>query len=68
MIYIQVVRLSVATQDLPNSVICNVHGVNPKLLKIGEKIAADKELGQISCSYKARYSTLISVCDQPICA
>ncbi|KAL1331848.1 digalactosyldiacylglycerol synthase 1, chloroplastic-like [Arachis hypogaea] len=42
----KVLRLSAATQDLPRSVICNVHGVNPKFLKIGEKIAADKELGQ----------------------
>ncbi|KAJ1384791.1 putative digalactosyldiacylglycerol synthase 1, chloroplastic [Sesbania bispinosa] len=42
----KVLRLSAATQDLPKSVICNVHGVNPKFLKIGEKIAADRELGQ----------------------
>lgn len=46
MIYVQVLRLSAATQDLPKSVICNVHGVNPKFLKIGEKIAAERELGQ----------------------
>lgn len=46
MIYIQVLRLSAATQDLPNSIICNIHGVNPKFLKIGENIAADRELGQ----------------------
>lgn len=42
----QVLRLSAATQDLPKSVICNVHGVNPKFLKIGEKIAAEMERGQ----------------------
>ncbi|CAK8544148.1 unnamed protein product [Lathyrus sativus] len=42
----KVLRLSAATQDLPNSVICNVHGVNPKFLKIGEMIAAERELGQ----------------------
>ncbi|KAL5180239.1 Digalactosyldiacylglycerol synthase 1, chloroplastic [Glycine soja] len=42
----KVVRLSAATQDLPKSIICNVHGVNPKLLKIGEKIVAVRELGQ----------------------
>ncbi|KAG5068917.1 hypothetical protein JHK85_001294 [Glycine max] len=41
-----VVRLSAATQDLPKSIICNVHGVNPKLLKIGENIVAVRELGQ----------------------
>ena len=46
MIYIQVVRLSAATQDLPKSVIFNVRGVNPKLLKIGEMIVAYRELGQ----------------------
>ncbi|KAJ8574199.1 hypothetical protein K7X08_026004 [Anisodus acutangulus] len=33
----KVLRLSAATQDLPRSVVCNVHGVNPKFLKIGEK-------------------------------
>ncbi|KHN06035.1 digalactosyldiacylglycerol synthase 1, chloroplastic-like [Glycine soja] len=42
----KVVRLSAATQDLPKSIICNVHGVNPKLLKIGENIVAVRELGQ----------------------
>lgn len=33
--YVQVIRLSAATQDYPNSIICNVHGVNPKFLEIG---------------------------------
>ncbi|KAJ7971678.1 Digalactosyldiacylglycerol synthase 1, chloroplastic [Quillaja saponaria] len=42
----KVLRLSAATQDLPKSVICNVHGVNPKFLKVGEKIATDRELEQ----------------------
>lgn len=46
LIYFQVLRLSAATQDLPKSVVCNVHGVNPKFLKIGESIAAERELGQ----------------------
>ncbi|WOL04684.1 hypothetical protein Cni_G13406 [Canna indica] len=32
----KVVRLSAATQDLPRSIICNVHGVNPKFLEIGK--------------------------------
>uniref|UniRef100_A0A6N2NCZ4 Digalactosyldiacylglycerol synthase n=1 Tax=Salix viminalis TaxID=40686 RepID=A0A6N2NCZ4_SALVM len=41
----KVLRLSAATQDLPKSVICNVHGVNPKFLKIGEKVAAERNLG-----------------------
>ena len=34
---LQVIRLSAATQDYPNSIICNVHGVNPKFLEIGQK-------------------------------
>ncbi|KAJ8615481.1 hypothetical protein MRB53_034853 [Persea americana] len=42
----KVLRLSAATQDLPKSVICNVHGVNPKFLKVGERVAAERELGQ----------------------
>ena len=36
-IIFQVIRLSAATQDYPKSVICNVHGVNPKFLEIGKK-------------------------------
>ncbi|PAN38053.1 hypothetical protein PAHAL_7G143200 [Panicum hallii] len=42
----KVLRLSAATQDLPRSVVCNVHGVNPKFLNIGEKIAAERKCGQ----------------------
>ena len=34
---LQVIRLSAATQDYPRSIICNVHGVNPKFLEIGKK-------------------------------
>ncbi|XVF73253.1 hypothetical protein PTKIN_Ptkin12aG0186700 [Pterospermum kingtungense] len=33
----KVIRLSAATQDYPRSIICNVHGVNPKFLKTGKK-------------------------------
>lgn len=55
MIFIQVLRLSAATQDLPKSVICNVHGVNPKFLKIGEKVAAERELGQEAFSKGAYF-------------
>ncbi|XP_057980561.1 digalactosyldiacylglycerol synthase 2, chloroplastic [Malania oleifera] len=33
----KVIRLSAATQDLPRSAICNVHGVNPKFLEIGKR-------------------------------
>ncbi|KAJ4979118.1 hypothetical protein NE237_009898 [Protea cynaroides] len=42
----KVLRLSAATQDLPKSIICNVHGVNPKFLEVGERVAAEKKLGQ----------------------
>ncbi|KAK4787288.1 hypothetical protein SAY86_011121 [Trapa natans] len=34
----RVIRLSGATQDYPNSIICNVHGVNPKFLDIGKNL------------------------------
>uniref|UniRef100_A0A2P2LGQ1 Digalactosyldiacylglycerol synthase 2, chloroplastic n=1 Tax=Rhizophora mucronata TaxID=61149 RepID=A0A2P2LGQ1_RHIMU len=33
----KVIRLSAATQDYPKSIICNVHGVNPKFMEIGKK-------------------------------
>lgn len=32
----KIIRLSAATQNLPRSVICNVHGVNPKFITIGK--------------------------------
>ncbi|KAJ6820899.1 digalactosyldiacylglycerol synthase 1, chloroplastic [Iris pallida] len=51
----KVLRLSAATQDLPRSVICNVHGVNPKFLELGEKIAAEREWGQQSFSKGAYF-------------
>uniref|UniRef100_A0A5B7BTI4 Digalactosyldiacylglycerol synthase 1, chloroplastic n=1 Tax=Davidia involucrata TaxID=16924 RepID=A0A5B7BTI4_DAVIN len=51
----KVLRLSAATQDLPKSVVCNVHGVNPKFLKIGEKVAAERESGQQAFSKGAYF-------------
>ncbi|CAO2039131.1 unnamed protein product [Urochloa humidicola] len=51
----KVLRLSAATQDLPKSIVCNVHGVNPKFLKIGEKITADRESGDSSFSKGAYF-------------
>ncbi|GJM85191.1 hypothetical protein PR202_ga01619 [Eleusine coracana subsp. coracana] len=51
----KVLRLSAATQDLPKSIVCNVHGVNPKFLKIGENITADRESGQPSFSKGAYF-------------
>ncbi|XP_024380254.1 digalactosyldiacylglycerol synthase 2, chloroplastic [Physcomitrium patens] len=35
----KVLRLSAATQDLPRSSVCNVHGVNPQFLRIGKGLA-----------------------------
>ncbi|KAK8951004.1 hypothetical protein KSP39_PZI004629 [Platanthera zijinensis] len=51
----KVLKLSAATQDLPRSVVCNVHGVNPKFLKVGEKVAAEKESGQQAFSKGAYF-------------
>ncbi|GJN21250.1 hypothetical protein PR202_gb08711 [Eleusine coracana subsp. coracana] len=50
----KVLRLSAATQDLPKSIVCNVHGVNPKFLKIGENIT-DRGSGQPSFSKGAYF-------------
>lgn len=52
---IQVLRLSGATQNLPKSVICNVHGVNPKFLEIGERVAGEREKGQQAFSKGAYF-------------
>ncbi|CAK9180047.1 unnamed protein product [Ilex paraguariensis] len=41
----KVIRLSAATQDLPRSIICNVHGVNPKFLEIGRKKSEEGSQG-----------------------
>lgn len=35
---LQTIRLSAATQELPRSIVCNVHGVNPKFINIGRKV------------------------------
>ncbi|OVA07149.1 Glycosyl transferase [Macleaya cordata] len=51
----KVLRLSAATQDLPKSVICNVHGVNPKFLKVGERVAEERERGQQAFSKGAYF-------------
>lgn len=42
----KVIRLSAATQDLPGSVICNVHGVNPKFIEVGKKKKEELEDGK----------------------
>lgn len=41
----QVIRLSAATQEYIESIICNVHGVNPKFLEIGEKKREQQQKG-----------------------
>lgn len=51
----QVLRLSAATQDLPKSTICNVHGVNPKFLEVGENVATERERGQLVFSKGAYF-------------
>lgn len=51
----QVLRLSAATQDLPKSIICNVHGVNPKFLEIGDKLASERAAGQEAFSKGAYF-------------
>jgi digalactosyldiacylglycerol synthase len=43
---LQVIRLSAATQDYPGSIVCNVHGVNPKFLEIGKKKREQQQNGE----------------------
>ncbi|KAI5076249.1 hypothetical protein GOP47_0008314 [Adiantum capillus-veneris] len=38
----KVLRLSAATQELPKSIVCNVHGVSPKFLDIGQQVATEQ--------------------------
>ncbi|URE24269.1 digalactosyldiacylglycerol synthase 2 [Musa troglodytarum] len=51
----QVIRLSAATQDFPRSVICNVHGVNPKFLEIGKAKLAHLQRGELAFTKGAYY-------------
>ncbi|GBG85830.1 hypothetical protein CBR_g40640 [Chara braunii] len=41
----KVVRLSGATQEMPRSEICNVHGVCPKFLEVGENLNSKRREG-----------------------
>ncbi|KAL3517122.1 hypothetical protein ACH5RR_024024 [Cinchona calisaya] len=50
-----VIRLSAATQELPRSTICNVHGVNPKFLEIGNKKKAQQQNGEKAFTKGAYY-------------
>lgn len=38
----KVLRLSAATQELPKSIVCNVHGVSPKFLDIGQRASMEQ--------------------------
>ncbi|KAK1293817.1 hypothetical protein QJS10_CPA16g01183 [Acorus calamus] len=42
----KVIRLSAATQDLPRSIVCNVHGVNPKFIEIGKMKQGQQQRGE----------------------
>ncbi|KAG6547818.1 hypothetical protein Mapa_010635 [Marchantia paleacea] len=44
----KVIRLSGATQMFPKSMVCNVHGVSPKFLHIGEEIATHSKEGKVT--------------------
>lgn len=51
----QVIRLSAATQDYSGSIICNVHGVNPKFLTIGKKKIEQQQNGDPAFTKGAYY-------------
>ncbi|KAL3618664.1 Digalactosyldiacylglycerol synthase 2, chloroplastic [Castilleja foliolosa] len=51
----RVIRLSAATQELPRSVICNVHGVNPRFLDIGMKKREQQQNGDQAFTKGAYY-------------
>ncbi|KAL3829636.1 hypothetical protein ACJIZ3_018438 [Penstemon smallii] len=51
----KVIRLSAATQDLPRSVVCNVHGVNPRFLDIGMKKREEQQNGNQAFTKGAYY-------------
>ena len=49
------IRLSAAIQDLPRSIICSVHGVNPKFLEIGKRKNEHQQNGDQAFSKGAYY-------------
>ncbi|KAK4476565.1 hypothetical protein RD792_015722 [Penstemon davidsonii] len=51
----RVIRLSAATQNLPRSVVCNVHGVNPRFLDIGMKKREQQKDGNQAFTKGAYY-------------
>lgn len=52
---VQVIRLSAATQEYPESIICNVHGVNPKFLEIGKQKIEQQQSGNQAFTKGAYY-------------
>ncbi|CAL5331550.1 unnamed protein product [Camellia sinensis] len=51
----KVICPSAATQDLPRSIICNTHGVNPKFLEIGKKKNEEQQNGNQAFTKGAYY-------------
>ncbi|XP_041000170.1 digalactosyldiacylglycerol synthase 2, chloroplastic-like [Juglans microcarpa x Juglans regia] len=51
----KVIRLSAATQDYPKSIICNVHGVNPKFLGIDKQKIEQLQNGKQTFTKGAYY-------------
>ncbi|PIA53845.1 hypothetical protein AQUCO_00900439v1 [Aquilegia coerulea] len=51
----KVIRLSAATQDLTGSIICNVHGVNPRFLETGKKKREEHQQGNQAFTKGAYY-------------
>ncbi|KAI4355013.1 hypothetical protein L6164_003831 [Bauhinia variegata] len=51
----KVIRLSAATQDYTGSIICNVHGVNPKFLAIGKMKKEQQQKGEQAFTKGAYY-------------
>ncbi|CAK9235152.1 unnamed protein product [Sphagnum troendelagicum] len=51
----KVLRLSAATQVVPKSSVCNVHGVSPKFLAVGKRVASEGKEGKPVFSKGAYY-------------
>ncbi|KAJ6799691.1 putative digalactosyldiacylglycerol synthase 2, chloroplastic [Iris pallida] len=51
----KVIRLSAATQDLPRSIVCNVHGVNPRFIEIGKVKHGQQQRGEMALTKGAYY-------------
>lgn len=47
--------MSAATQDFPRSIVCNVHGVNPKFLEIGKRKLMQLQRGELTFTKGAYY-------------